>query len=266
MTYPGHLIRRGATGAAVRAVQAKVGAGVDGIYGPHTEAAVRRFQAAHHLAADGIVGPRTWAALFGAAKSAPPASSSSVLLPGAVSVPGESAGASTGGGAKIVHHTTEGASAAGAIGAYRASRSWPTLTAEWSGGRLHVSQHMAVTQMARALEHPPGTLPTNTANCVQIEHVGFTSVQAWRAAGSPAGLLVADWPAARWAAIAQLCRHIEARTGCPARSAVPAAWWSSPQRLGQAAFVAAAGHCGHVHVASNHHVDGTGFHIAAVLA
>jgi peptidoglycan hydrolase-like protein with peptidoglycan-binding domain len=187
------------------------------------------------------------------------------FLPGATSVPGESAGASTGGGPKIVHHTTEGGSASGAISAFRSSRSWPTLTAAWSGGKLLVFEHMPLNDMARALEHPAGTLPTNTANCVQIEHVGFTDRSAWERAGSPKGLLVSDWPKARWLAIGALCRQIEKRTGCPAKSAVPAAWWRTPQRLGQEMFVQASGHCGHVHVPSNHHTDGEGFHIETIL-
>lgn len=56
-------LRRGDRGDAVKIVQAKVGAGSDGIFGPSTEALVRRFQAAKGLVPDGIVGPRTWAAI-----------------------------------------------------------------------------------------------------------------------------------------------------------------------------------------------------------
>lgn len=63
--YPGHYVMEGSRGSAVRAVQAKVGTPVDGIFGPHTKAAVERFQHAHHLQVDGIVGPLTWRAIFG---------------------------------------------------------------------------------------------------------------------------------------------------------------------------------------------------------
>jgi len=56
-------LKLGATGAAVRELQALLGIVVDGVFGPLTEAAVRRFQGAHGLTVDGVVGPRTWAAL-----------------------------------------------------------------------------------------------------------------------------------------------------------------------------------------------------------
>lgn len=62
--YPGHLIRYGARGPAVRLIQHVAGSAVDGIFGPHTRAAVERFQHAHHLQVDGIVGPHTWGAMF----------------------------------------------------------------------------------------------------------------------------------------------------------------------------------------------------------
>lgn len=185
---------------------------------------------------------------------------------GAQRVLGESAGShAPGAGPKITHHTTEGASAAGAIGAYRATRSWPTMTAEWTGSRLRVFQHMPLNMAARALEHPSGP-ETNRANTVQIEHVGFTSNAARRAAGAPASLFVGSWPDARWAAIAQLCREIEAATGCRPQSLVPAGWWVSPQRLGGEAYFRGVGHHGHCHVPGNSHVDGTGFQIAKIIA
>ena len=57
------ILALSSTGELVKTVQAKVGVGADGIFGPKTEAAVRVFQSAHGLAADGIVGPKTWRAL-----------------------------------------------------------------------------------------------------------------------------------------------------------------------------------------------------------
>ena len=56
-------LRRGARGDHVRTVQQKIGAGVDGVFGPATEARVREFQRQKGLVPDGIVGPATWEAI-----------------------------------------------------------------------------------------------------------------------------------------------------------------------------------------------------------
>ncbi len=45
----------------VKAIQRKVGAKQDGIYGDNTKAKVKVWQKAHGLYADGTVGPKTWA-------------------------------------------------------------------------------------------------------------------------------------------------------------------------------------------------------------
>ncbi|HEU4730282.1 MAG TPA: GH25 family lysozyme [Kofleriaceae bacterium] len=58
-----HIVTRGANGTIVRWIQRRVGAGVDGDFGPNTEAAVKKFQRAHGLDDDGIIGPATFAAL-----------------------------------------------------------------------------------------------------------------------------------------------------------------------------------------------------------
>jgi putative peptidoglycan binding protein len=59
------LLKVGARGSAVKAVQRALGIPADGIFGPQTRAAVLAFQSKNGLVADGIVGPRTLAALFG---------------------------------------------------------------------------------------------------------------------------------------------------------------------------------------------------------
>jgi len=56
-------LRRGDSGDLVRAVQDKVGAKTDGVFGARTEAAVREVQRNHALVPDGIVGPKTWQCL-----------------------------------------------------------------------------------------------------------------------------------------------------------------------------------------------------------
>ena len=56
-------------GVSVQAVQARVGAAQDGVWGPETDRMVRQWQAGHGLAVDGIVGPATWASMQGTAPS-----------------------------------------------------------------------------------------------------------------------------------------------------------------------------------------------------
>ena len=58
-----HVIARGMKGTIVRWIQRRVGAFVDGDFGPDTETAVKTFQIKHGLTADGIVGPLTFAPL-----------------------------------------------------------------------------------------------------------------------------------------------------------------------------------------------------------
>lgn len=57
------VVKRGDHGDAVRKIQAALGVGVDGAFGPVTERAVKRFQRSHGLVVDGIVGPQTRGAL-----------------------------------------------------------------------------------------------------------------------------------------------------------------------------------------------------------
>jgi peptidoglycan hydrolase-like protein with peptidoglycan-binding domain len=65
--YPGHVLRRGSTGPAVRAVQAQLATSTSTASTARRPSGRPRFQARHKpaLQADGEVGPITWAALFG---------------------------------------------------------------------------------------------------------------------------------------------------------------------------------------------------------
>jgi Putative peptidoglycan binding domain/CHAP domain len=78
-SYPGQVIRRGASGRTVRQIQARLNTvakgrhgvlgnkplDVDGEFGPDTERVVKTFQQHRGLKVDGEVGPKTWAKLFG---------------------------------------------------------------------------------------------------------------------------------------------------------------------------------------------------------
>jgi putative chitinase len=59
------VIRVGSRGETVKAVQAKLGIGADGVFGPGTERAIKEWQAKNGLTADGVVGPKTLARMFG---------------------------------------------------------------------------------------------------------------------------------------------------------------------------------------------------------
>lgn len=54
-----------ASGPAVRYVQYRVGADIDGIFGSLTQGLVQRYQSEQGLTVDGIVGPQTWTSLIG---------------------------------------------------------------------------------------------------------------------------------------------------------------------------------------------------------
>lgn len=110
-----------------------------------------------------------------------------------------SAGSNLGGPFKIVHHTTEGSTADGAMTAFKNHRSDPHFTVDKS----KIYQHIDTAVAARALRNAPGGVQTNRDSAVQIEVVGF--------AGAPKD-------AATLKNVARLCRWIEATHG------VPAAW------------------------------------------
>ena len=58
------LLKVGSKGEEVKKLQAKLGLGADGVFGPGTEKAVKTWQQANGLTADGIVGDGTWSKMF----------------------------------------------------------------------------------------------------------------------------------------------------------------------------------------------------------
>jgi hypothetical protein len=169
-------------------------------------------------------------------------------------------GSMLGGPSRIVWHTTEGTSAAGAIAAMRAADSWAHFTATYEHGHLEVYQHIPLDRAARALRHPAGTVDTNRMGtyCAQVEVVGFAA----KAPGLPASYL---------AALADFARNLESVTGTPRRCGVtfkayPDSYGASNGvRLSEAAWRAYSGHLGHQHVPGNLHGDPGALDIAAIL-
>jgi len=156
----------------------------------------------------------------------------------------------TGGGKKLVWHTTEGAGIDGAVGAYKSAGVCPHFTIQVVSGRRTLYQHLPISRAASALRHPQGTLPTNTANAIQVEIVGFARDSA-------------HWPMSKYHYLHELARWVHDHFGVPMSEGVH---WNPPSKLGQSAFVEYHGHCGHMHVPGNDHVDpGNGFHIGYVL-
>jgi hypothetical protein len=176
------------------------------------------------------------------------------FFPHALRTPGHDAGGFTGGGAKIVHHSTEGSTLAGALAAFRANNSWPHFTDTFENGVYVVHQHLPLNLAARSLEHPSGTGETNRDHCIQIEHVGFAA-------------RMHDIPAGYIAGIAALCRFIEHQSGVKRQASFPFTAPGIAHRLDFATFHRYSGHLGHQHVPNqpSGHSDPGRLPIAAIL-
>lgn len=73
--------------------------------------------------------------------------------------------------AKVVLHTTEGPTAAGALGAYRAGTGCPHVTVDL--GRKLFYQHVPLTKHAYALRNETSGGETNRERAYQVEIVGY---------------------------------------------------------------------------------------------
>lgn len=153
-----------------------------------------------------------------------------------------SSGSYLGGPFKIVHHTTEGATAQGAFDAFRSHRSDPHFTVDAS----NIYQHIDTASAARALRNPSGGVETNRDSAVQIEVVGFAHRPKTRATLEN---------------VRKLCRWIEAEHD------VPKVWPNGPPKPPEngedpgghnrnaEVWNTKAGHYGHSNVPENTHWD-----------
>ncbi|HZP55309.1 MAG TPA: N-acetylmuramoyl-L-alanine amidase [Candidatus Saccharimonadales bacterium] len=142
-------------------------------------------------------------------------------------------GSLTGGGWKLVWHTTE-------------SR-WDEIDSMYStlrderfashlliGGRPGIKRPVVIQMVpfdraARALEHPAGTLQTNRADAIQIEICGYASESA-------------KWPEYRYEALAHLLGLIVTRRNIIPRIPID---FAHPHRMSPSQWIKTAGHVGH---------------------
>ena len=151
-------------------------------------------------------------------------------------------GSYLGGPFKIIHHTTEGASAQGAFDAYDKNGDGPHFTVDESTIYQHVDTGVASTALRKAVT----VKATNRSSAVQFEIVGF--------AGRPKNPKTL-------ANVARLCRWIEAVHG------VPRVWPAGPPKPPKDGhdpeghvrdpmlWTTVGGHYGHSQVPDNVHWD-----------
>lgn len=143
---------------------------------------------------------------------------------------------------KIVHHTTEGPTAAGAFREYDKTHNIPHFTVDETGIYQHVDTDVAVT----ALAHPAGTGETNRSGAIQFELVAFAGKPKNRRALLNVG---------------RLCRWAEQQYG------IPKVWPNGPpnpprdghdpghHNRNAVTWRTEGGHYGHCHVPANAHWD-----------
>lgn len=149
--------------------------------------------------------------------------------------------------AKIVHHTTEGSTADGALSALGShhSDSHFVVGKDRTGAQV-ILQLIDTDQAARALRNAPGGVETNRDNAIQIEVVGF----AGKAKDHETLVLVA-----------KLCRWIEETHGVakvwPSGPPKPAKNGNDPGGHNRSAdnWTHKSGHYGHSQVPENTHWD-----------
>lgn len=150
-------------------------------------------------------------------------------------------GSYTGGVFKIVHHTTEGGSAEGAIAAFKSNRSDPHFTVD----ATKIYQHIDTDAAARSLRNAPRGVQTNRDRALQIEVVGFAGKTKNKATLKN---------------VARLCRWLEQTHDVPlvwpAGRPKPAKNGKDPGgHLRSTEAWAKGGHFGHCHVPENTHWD-----------
>lgn len=155
----------------------------------------------------------------------------------------------TGGGRKMVLHTTESPREwiDSAIAQFTRGDGTPHLCIGWRKGlRFPVlAQFLPFDQYAKTLEHPVGTPETNKANAVQIEICG-TAAPSRMDSGAP------NWDDNWYKALANALVLTQHRVGFPISRPRP---FLVPIRYRGPGWVKAKGIVGHCHAANNRHTD-----------
>jgi hypothetical protein len=152
-------------------------------------------------------------------------------------------GPMTGGGKKMLLHTTESPREwiDGGIAQFTRGEGTPHLCIGYRPGLRFpvVAQFLPFDQYGKSLEHPAGTAETNRANVVQLEICGRAEEsQGWED----------NW----YRAISNVLLLVQHRTGFPISR--PRSF-AKPLRYSGTGFVKAKGIVGHCHAANNHHTD-----------
>jgi hypothetical protein len=152
-------------------------------------------------------------------------------------------GPMTGGGKKMVLHTTESPREwiDGAIAQFTSGRGTPHLSIGWRKGFKFpvVAQFLPFDQYAKTLEHPGGTPETNRANAIQIEICGRASESR-------------SWDDNWYRALANVLLLAQRSVGYPISRPRP---FLVPVRYKGPGWVKAKGIVGHCHAANNRHTD-----------
>ncbi|MEP5758703.1 MAG: N-acetylmuramoyl-L-alanine amidase [Litoreibacter sp.] len=149
----------------------------------------------------------------------------------------------TAGPFRIVHHTTEGSTAKGALSTYRTKRNDPHFTVDHE----KIFQHIDTALSARSLRNNSGGVQTNKHSALQIEVVGFAHRP--KSAGTLSN-------------VARLCRWLELQHD------VLTIWPNGPPKIATSdgrdpgghnrdatVWATMGGHYGHSQVPENTHWD-----------
>lgn len=154
---------------------------------------------------------------------------------------------------KIVLHSTEGGTVAGALATYAKTQSYPHLTI----GPDRIEQHCSFLVAASALQNLAGGVQTNRSRTIQIEIVGY--------AASIGALPQATIDNVRKALEVLIAEFPIDTNDIPEFRPYPASYGNSGVRFSAARWNSFKGICGHMHVPENMHGDPGALNVQLLL-